>query len=231
MKKIKIYVLTTRDKDRVHRMERLLDGVEFNFVDSLSVDELKRIENKFAKESLKFRKKAIMLGEFGAFSTHSMAWKLVDESNEMGIIIEDSADFVKDASVLFSDDVYNQIINNGLISFTDYDHNVVRPKNKPVLFDDLKLKKAFPIRCYGITPETARTLLEHMDMTGMVQPVDKWMSIYKLSGVSGFLSNIGIAIRAPKNELKSIANARRGKVSFNPLNLIYRRINKIRYKY
>ncbi len=147
----------------------------------------------------------------------------------MDIGIEDSADFIKDAALLLSDDVHDQIVNCGLISFTDYNHEIERPDDKPILFADLKLNKAFPIRCYGLKPETADILLEHMNKSGMIQPVDKWISIYKLSGVSGFLSNIGIAVR--RSGLQSIANVRRGRSSYNPLNLLYRRINKIKYEY
>ncbi|MGR5299536.1 glycosyltransferase family 25 protein [Vibrio alfacsensis] len=228
-KKIKIYVLTTRNEERVQYLESLLDGIEFEFVESLSEDELRKIEDKFSKASLRFRKKAMMLGEFGAFVVHSMAWERICKSKEVGIVIEDSADFIQDASILLSDEVYNQVVSCGLVSFTDYDYGVERPDDKPVLFDDLKVNKAFPIRCYGLTPETANILLNNMKNSGMVQPVDKWISIHKLSGVSGFLSNIGIAVR--RSGLKSIANVKRGKASFNPLNLLYRRINKIKYKY
>ncbi|MFB9134278.1 glycosyltransferase family 25 protein [Vibrio olivae] len=228
-KKVKVYVLTTRNEERVQHLESLLNDIEFEFIDSLGVDELKELEDKFSKDSLRFRKKALMLGEFGAFSTHSRAWERISKSKEISIVIEDSADFVEDPSILLSEDVYNQIVSSGLISFTNYEKELGKSINKPVLFNELKANKAFPIRCYGITPETANTLLNNLRVSGMVQPVDKWISIYKLSGVSGFLSDLGIAVR--RNGVQSIANVKRGKTSFNPLNLLYRRINKIKYKY
>lgn len=227
--KINIYVLTTGNEERVKHLNMHLSGIDFEFIQSLKLEELKDLEDEFSSESLKFRKKAIMLGEFGAFSTHSIAWEHISKSNEIGIIIEDSADFIQEASILLSNDIYKQIVNCGLVSFTDYDYKVDRPNDKPVLFDSLKLNKAFPIRCYGMTPKIANVLLSNMKKSGMILPVDKWMSIYNFSGVSGFLSNIGVVVR--REGLQSIANKKRGKVSFNPLNLLYRRINKIKYKY
>ena len=227
-----IYVLTTRNEERVQHLNFLLNGIDFEFIDSLGIDELKKLENEFSKESLKYRKKALMIGEFGAFSTHSMAWEKILKSNELGIIIEDSADFVQDASLLLSEEVRQQIVNCGLVSFSVHPDRHSNSKYKdmgPILFNEIASKKAYPIRCYGLTPGVAKTLLKNMDKTGMIQPVDKWMSIYKMSGVSGFLSNVSVATR--KKDLKSIANVRRGKASLNPLNLIYRRINKIKYKY
>ncbi len=230
-----IYVLTTRNEERVNYLKFLLNDIRFEFVDSLDVEKLKELENKFSEESLKYRKKALMLGELGAFSTHSVAWEKVLNSNEPGIIIEDSADFVKDSSLLLSEEVHKQILAYGLVSFSVYSDRHARLKDKtiypdkPILFNDIAPNRAYPIRCYGLTPDIANTLLKNLDKKGMIQPVDKWISIYRISGVSGFLSNIGIATR--KKGLKSIANVKRGKSSLKPLNLIFRRINKLKYKY
>ncbi|WP_407531590.1 hypothetical protein [Vibrio parahaemolyticus] len=63
----------------------------------------------------------------------------------------------------------------------------------------------------------------------MVMPVDRWMGTPKLSGLFGFVSNIGVAIR--RHGVTSIANVRRGKASYNPLNLIFRAFNKHKYQY
>ena len=167
-----------------------------------------------------------MLGEFGAFKT-AMAWERIAKSGEAGIIIEDSADFVRDASILLSDEVRNQINNGGLVSFNDYEFKL--HPDRPTLFSDVPLRKAFPIRCYGITPRRANVLLSMLNKTGMVLPVDRWMGTPKLSGLFGFVSNIGVAIR--RSNANSIANVRRGKASFNPLNLIFRAINKLKYQY
>ncbi|MCS0046850.1 glycosyltransferase family 25 protein [Vibrio antiquarius] len=225
-KQIKIYVLTTMNKERVEFMKKLLKDVNFEFVESLGTEALKELEAKYARKSLRFRKKALMLGELGAFKTHAMAWERIAKSGEAGIIIEDSADFVRDASILLSDEVRNQINNCGLISFTDYEYKL--HPNRPTLFRDIPLRKAFPIRCYGITPHRANVLLSMLNKTGMVLPVDRWMGTPKLSGLFGFVSNIGVAIR---RNTTSIANVRRGKASYNPLNLIFRAINKHKYQY
>lgn len=83
-------------------MCQLLKGVNFEFVESLDTEDLKELEAKYARKSLRFRKKALMLGELGAFKTHAMAWERIAKSGEAGIIIEDSADFVRDASILLS---------------------------------------------------------------------------------------------------------------------------------
>lgn len=208
-------------------MKQLLKDVNFEFVESLGTEALKELEAKYARKSLRYRKKALMLGEFGAFKTHAMAWERIAKSGEAGIIIEDSADFVRDASILLSDEVRNQINNCGLVSFTDYEFKL--HPDRPTLFSDIPLRKAFPIRCYGITPRRANALLSMLNKTGMVLPVDRWMGTPKLSGLFGFVSNIGVAIR--RSNASSIANVRRGKASFNPLNLIFRAINKIKYQY
>lgn len=208
-------------------MKQLLKDVNFEFVESLGTEALKELEAKYARKSLRYRKKALMLGEFGAFKTHAMAWECISKSGEAGIIIEDSADFVRDASILLSDEVRNQINNCGLVSFTDYEFKL--HPDRPTLFSDIPLRKAFPIRCYGITPRRANVLLSMLNKTGMVLPVDRWMGTPKLSGLFGFVSNIGVAIR--RSNATSIANVRRGKASFNPLNLIFRAINKLKYQY
>ncbi|EGQ8018478.1 glycosyl transferase [Vibrio alginolyticus] len=207
-------------------MKQLLKDVNFEFVESLSTEALKELEAKYARKSLRYRKKALMLGEFGAFKT-AMAWERIAKSGEAGIIIEDSADFVRDASILLSDEVRNQINNGGLVSFTGYEFKL--HPDRPTLFSDVPLRKAFPIRCYGITPRRANVLLSMLNKTGMVLPVDRWMGTPKLSGLFGFVSNIGVAIR--RSNATSIANVRRGKASFNPLNLIFRAINKLKYQY
>ncbi|ELB2903494.1 glycosyltransferase family 25 protein [Vibrio alginolyticus] len=226
-KQIKIYVLTTMNKERVEFMKQLLKDVNFEFVKSLGTEALKELEAKYARKSLRYRKKALMLGEFGAFQTHAMAWRRIVESGEAGIIIEDSADFVRDASILLSNEVRNQINNCGLVSFTDYEFKL--HPDRPTLFSDIPLRKAFPIRCYGITSRRASVLLSMLNKTGMVLPVDRWVGTPKLSGLFGFVSNIGVAIR--RSNAISIANVRRGQASFNPLNLIFRAINKIKYQY
>ncbi|HHX8642038.1 TPA: glycosyltransferase family 25 protein [Vibrio diabolicus] len=226
-KQIKIYVLTTMNKERVEFMKQLLKDVNFEFVESLGTEALKELEAKYARKSLRYRKKALMLGEFGAFKTHAMAWERVAKSGEAGIIIEDSADFIRDASTLQSDEVRNQINNCGLVSFTDYEFKLY--PDRPTLFSDIPLRKAFPIRCYGITPRRANVLLSMLNKTGMVLPVDRWMGTPKLSGLLGFVSNIGVAIR--RSNATSIANVRRGKTSYNPLNLIFRAMNKLKYQY
>lgn len=208
-------------------MKQLLKDVNFEFVESLGTETLKELEAKYARKSLRYRKKALMLGEFGAFKTHAMAWERIAKSGEAGIIIEDSADFVRDASILLSDEVRNQINNCGLVSFTDYEFKL--HPDRPTLFSDIPLRKAFPIRCYGITPRRANVLLSMLNKTGMVLPVDRWMGTPKLSGLFGFVSNIGVAIR--RSNATSIANVRRGKASYNPLNLLFRAINKIKYQY
>ncbi|MCR9599061.1 glycosyl transferase [Vibrio alginolyticus] len=208
-------------------MKQLLKDVNFEFVESLGTEALKELEAKYARKSLRYRKKALMLGEFGAFKTHAMAWERIAKSGEEGIIIEDSADFVRDASILLSDEVRNQINNCGLVSFTDYEFKL--HPDRPTLFSDIPLGKAFPIRCYGITPRRANVLLSMLNKTGMVLPVDRWMGTPKLSGLFGFVSNIGVAIR--RSNATSIANVRRGKASYNPLNLLFRAINKIKYQY
>ncbi|HHX8345741.1 TPA: glycosyltransferase family 25 protein [Vibrio alginolyticus] len=226
-KQIKIYVLTTMNKERVEFMKQLLKDVNFEFVESLGTEALKELEANYARKSLRYRKKALMLGEFGAFKTHAMAWERIAKSGEAGIIIEDSADFVRDASILLSDEVRNQINNCGLVSFTDYEFKL--HPDRPTLFSDIPLRKAFPIRCYGITPRRANVLLSMLNKTGMVLPVDRWVGTPKLSGLFGFVSNIGVAIR--RSNATSIANVRRGKASYNPLNLLFRAINKIKYQY
>ncbi|NAW54793.1 hypothetical protein CAG67_12715 [Vibrio sp. V41_P2S12T139] len=131
-KQIKIYVLTTMNKERVEFMKQLLKDVNFEFVESLGTEALKELEAKYARKSLRYRKKALILGELGAFKTHAMAWERIVKSGEAGIIIEDSADFVRDASILLSDEVRNQIKNCGLVSFTDYEYKL--HPDRPTLF-------------------------------------------------------------------------------------------------
>lgn len=225
--KLNIYVLTTQNEERVNFMKKSLHDLEFNFVNSDTKENLLELEKKYKKISHKFRIKSMMFGEIGAFKTHAKAWQEIVDSNKPGIIIEDSADFVRDPSFLNSDECYELVQSCGLISFSDYQFKL--SPDKPTFFLDIPLKKAFPIRCYGITPFRAEILLDSMKKTAYVMPVDKWLSIPKLSGVFGFVSHIGIAIR--KRELSSIANQRKGQRTLNPINLCSRIKNKIKYKY
>lgn len=55
-KQIKIYVLTTMNKERVEFMKQLLKDVNFEFVESLSTEALKELEAKYARKSLRYRK-------------------------------------------------------------------------------------------------------------------------------------------------------------------------------
>ncbi|MUK76195.1 glycosyl transferase [Aliivibrio fischeri] len=224
---VNVYVLTTNDKARVDLISDKLSSIDFKFVKSDNEASLIQLAKEYRKISHQFRKKAMMPGEIGAFKTHAAAWQQIMKSNRPGIIIEDSADFVDDVSFLQSKQAYEQIKRCGLISFVDYPYKL--HFDKPTLFLDIPLKKAYPIRCYGLTPNRAAILLGSMNKKPYTMPVDKWMSIPKLSGCLGFVSHIGIAVRL--RDLKSIANKSKGDKSYNPLNLIYRLINKYKYKY
>jgi len=191
------------------------------------MDELKILEKEYESKSHKFRQKAIMAGEIGAFKTHAKAWKLISDSGYPGIIIEDNIDFILDPSKLLKNDIINLINDCGLISFSDFRYMLYH--NKPFIISYIKEKKPLPIICYGIVPERADNLIMSMKKTAYVIPVDKWLSIPKLCGVYGFVSHIRFAKR--RKGLVSIANKKKGNKTFNPINILFWGINKYKYKY
>lgn len=226
-KEIDIYVITTGDAQRSKRIENLLEAIKFNYVYSDSIDDLNFLAKEHKKKSHKFRQKAIMAGEVGAFKTHAAAWEKIIQSNKPSIIIEDNIHFIKDPKTLFNQEIINQIENCGLISFTDFSYK--KHPYQPFLISSIKEKKPLPIVCYGITPERAFNLISAMKKTAYVMPVDKWLSIPKLCGCYAFVSHITIAKRDPS--LTSIANRKKGKKAKNPICVFYWAVNKIKYRY
>lgn len=226
-KEIDIYVITTGDAQRSKRIENLLEEIKFNYVYSDSIDDLNFLAKEHKKKSHKFRQKAIMAGEVGAFKTHAVAWEKIIQSNKPSIIIEDNIHFIKDPKTLFNQEIINQIENCGLVSFTDFSYK--KHPYQPFLISSIKEKKPLPIVCYGITPERAFNLVSAMKKTAYVMPVDKWLSIPKLCGCYAFVSHITIAKRDPS--LTSIANRKKGKKAKNPICVFYWAVNKIKYRY
>lgn len=226
-KEIDIYVITTGDEQRSKRVEKSLETINFNYVHSTSIDELNVLAKEYRKKSHKFRQKAIMAGEVGAFKTHAAAWEKIIQSNKPSIILEDNIHFIKDPKKLFNQDIINQIESCGLISFTDFAYKKL--PYQPFLISSINEKKPLPIVCYGITPERAFNLISAMKKTAYVMPVDKWLSIPKLCGCYAFVSHITIAKRDPL--LTSIANKKKGKKAKNPICVLYWAFNKIKYRY
>lgn len=224
---LKVFVITTGNDERVARIQNYLKGIDFEFVYSDSYDDLLNLEKEYESYSHKFRQKAIMAGEIGCFKTHSQAWEKVIAFGQPAIIIEDNIEFLEDASRLLKDDVLNYIKSCGLVNFTNFSY--VLDAEKPFKVSDVKEKKPFPTVCYGIAPLRARDLLSSMKKTAYAVPIDKWLSIPKLSGCYGYISPVIIAKR--EDNLSSIANKRKGKKTFNPLNMIQRVINKVKYNY
>ncbi|EJG1990301.1 TPA: glycosyltransferase family 25 protein [Vibrio parahaemolyticus] len=224
---LKVFVITTGNEERVNRIQNYLKGIDFEFVYSDSYDDLLKLEKEYESYSHKFRQKAIMAGEIGCFKTHSQAWELIVASGTPAIVIEDNIEFIGEASRLLADDVLAYIQSCGLVNFTNFCY-ILDPE-KPFKISDVKEKKPFPTVCYGITPLRARDLLSSMKKTAYAVPIDKWLSIPKLSGCYGYISPIVVAKR--EDNLTSIANKRKGKKTFNPLNMIQRVINKVKFNY
>ncbi len=224
---LKIFVITTGDSERVSRIKQYLKEIDFEFVYSDSYEDLLELERKYKKYSHKFRQKAIMAGEIGCFKTHSKAWEKTVELSKPSIIIEDNVEFVDDISKLTSQDTLEYIQTYGLVNFTSFSY--LLDPTKPFKVSDVKEKKPFPTVCYGVTPMRAYDLLKHMRKTPYSLPIDKWLSIPKLSGCYGYISPLVFAKR--QEDLKSIANKRKGKKTINPINFLYRAVNKLKYKY
>ena len=226
-KKIEIYVITTGNDARLERVSQILHGFDLNFVFSEDFDVLSEKEKFYKKSSHRFRQKAIMAGEIGAFMTHSFAWERVVRSGKPAIIIEDNIDFIKPPSSLFSAEVIETVARCGVVSFTDFSYKISH--EDPFLISDVPQKKPLPIVCYGVTPERAETFLKAMKKHPYVLPVDKWMSVPRLCGCSCFVSPDSIAKRA--RGVTSIANKRKGERTLNPVNMLFWVINKSRYGY
>lgn len=226
-KQVRVYIITTGDKGRLYRLKNQLGELDYSYVISAPMRELNKLEIEWRSKSHKFRQKAIMAGEIGCFKTHRDAWKEIAESGEAGIIIEDNIDFMCKPDALNHPDFLSQIKQCGLICFTDFRYRA--DYEKPFIVSSLKEKRPFPTVCYGITPERAANLVRAADKTGFVLPVDKWLSIPELCGVYGYISNLTVAKR--KTGLASIANRKRGKKTFNPINMVFWAINKIKYGY
>lgn len=224
---INIYVITTGDAERIGRVKHFLSGLKFEFVQSDNLEELVVLEKRYKKISHKFRQKAIMVGEIGAFKTHSKAWERIIESKKPGIIVEDNIEFIKKPSFLMSKEVVDLVDSCGLISFSDFAYK--QSCEKPYIISSVPEKKPLPIVCYGITPERAFSLIKAMNKNAYVMPVDKWLSIPKLCGCNAFVSSFSIAKR--KDGLASIANRNKGEKSINPVNVFYWVKNKIKYCY
>lgn len=224
---LKIYVLTTGNEERVKRINEFLSDLNFEFIQSDSYQDLLILEKKYKRSSHKFRQKAIMAGEIGCFKSHTKAWEKIIESNTPSIIIEDNIEFIDNPKRLVSAEFDDLIRSCGLIGFTNLSYKLY--PHKPFIISSIPEKKPFPTVCYGLTPERAFNLLQSMKKNPYIMPIDKWLSIPKLSGCYGFISHIRIAKRA--NGLSSIANRKKGEKSINPINIFYWAKNKIKYNY
>ncbi|MFI3277135.1 glycosyltransferase family 25 protein [Vibrio sp.] len=224
---LKVFVITTGDKERVNNIKNYLEGIDFEFVYSDSYADLQKLEAQYEKYSHGFRQKAIMAGEIGCFKTHSQAWEKVIAHGKPTIVIEDNIEFIESASRLLEEDVLNYINLYGLVNFTNFSY--ILNAEKPFRVSDVKESKPFPTVCYGIMPLRARDLLSSMNKTAYAMPIDKWLSIPKLSGCYGYISPVVVAKR--QENLTSIANKRKGKKTFNPINMVKRVANKVKYNY
>ncbi|GAK22932.1 LOW QUALITY PROTEIN: hypothetical protein JCM19052_3544 [Vibrio sp. JCM 19052] len=222
---LKVFVITTGNEERVNRIQNYLKGIDFEFVYSDSYDDLLKLEKDYESYSHKFRQKASMAGEIGCFKTHSQAWELIVASGTPAIVIEDNIEFIGEASRLLADDVLAYIQSCGLVNFTNFCY-ILDPE-KPFKISDVKEKKPFPTVCYGITPLRARDLLSSMKKTAYSVPIDKWLSIPKLSGCYGYISQW----RKEKITLLALLINVRGKKLLIPLIMIQRIINKVKYNY
>ncbi len=224
---INIYVLTTGDEIRQSRVDKFLSGIKFEYVNSLPREKLDSMEKDYQVASHKFRPKAIMAGEIGAFHTHSQAWEKIAESRKPGIIIEDNVEFIEDPSQLLSSDVVQIIKDCGMVSFTDISF---KPSpDKPFIISEQGEGKPYPIVCYGVIPTRARNLLDKMERSKYVLPVDRWLSFPKMCGIYCYVSPLRFAIRAKKSDVSSIANKKKGKKTYNPYYIFHWAINRLRY--
>lgn len=224
---IKIYVITTQNPERVDRINQYLSGLNFEFVESDSFEKLTKLEKQYKSYSQKFRQKAIMAGEIGAFKTHSQAWEKVLKEQEPSLIIEDNIEFLTDPKELMSEDILEKIRICGLLSFSDISYKLF--PDKPFLVSALPDQKPLPIICYGITPERAQDLLTAFKKTAYSMPIDKWLSIPKLCRCYGFINHKSYAKR--KTGLASIANKKKGVKNLSILNFFCWILNKKKYKY
>ncbi|MCE3220324.1 glycosyl transferase [Vibrio diabolicus] len=224
---MKIFVITTGDEYRTNKIESYFKDIDFEFVYSKPYKELLLLEREYESYSHKFRQKAIMAGEIGCFNSHMQAWDKVITLGEPAIIIEDNIEFLCDPSILLSDSVLREVNECGLVNFSNFSYNL-NPGGK-FKISDVKEKKPFPTICYGITPLRAEDLSYRAKKTTYALPIDKWLSIPKMCGVYGYISSIVVSKR--EASLKSIANQKKGKKTFNPLNGIKRISNKIKFKY
>lgn len=224
---LKIYVITTGDQGRIDRIRDQLQGLDYHFILSKPMPVLEKMEKALRSKSHKYRQKAIMAGEIGAFSTHGEAWAEIEKTGVPGVIIEDNADFISDPKFLLDPLIKNQIVECGLVSFTDFRYQANH--REPFIVSSIKEKRPLPIVCYGVTPERAANLVRAIKKTSYILPVDKWLSIPELCGVYGYVSNLTLAKR--KKGLASIANKKRGRKTYNPINMVFWAINKIKYGY
>ncbi|BBM65899.1 hypothetical protein VA249_25450 [Vibrio alfacsensis] len=224
---VKFYVITTGNEERVARINRYFEGLDFEFVFSDPYEDFVELEKKYRNYSHKFRQKSIMAGEIGCFKTHTQAWLKVINSGKPGIIVEDNVEFIIKPSRLLEEDAIEYIFKCGLVNFTDFRY-ILDPFS-PYKISDVKEKRPFPTVCYGVTPFRAKNLIGGFSKTAYSLPIDKWLSIPKLSRCYGFMSPIIIAKRS--SDLSSIANTKKGRKTHNPMNMVIRLINKIRYDY
>ncbi len=224
---VDIYVLTTGDESRQSRINKFLSDIEFEYVNSLPREKLEGMEKVYQTASFKFRQKAIMAGEIGAFHTHSQAWKKIAEGKKPAIIIEDNIEFIEHPNNLLASEVVQMIKDCGMVSFTDISF---KPSpDKPFMISELSEGKPYPIVCYGMIPTRAQNLLSRMERTKYVVPVDRWLSFPKMCGIYCYVSPWRFAVRAKKSAVSSIANKKKGKKTYNPYYVLHWAVNRLRY--
>lgn len=220
---MKIYVLTTGNKDRMSMMERQLNSLnlKFEFIYSESIENLETENLAYGDRQLSFKSRKLSTGQFGAWKAHTSAWNRVVNDLEPAIVIEDNA-LIHQKIVL--NVIKCETIKLGMVSFseTGWRESATEPF--------IKTHGFFPLYIYGITPYFADMLLSRANKTGYSMQIDTWITKRLLSGISPFCSNTVIGSRMPRKSIATIAQKDLPKKAKSIKYKIIRMLNKRKYK-
>ncbi len=220
---MKIYVLTTGNKDRMSMMERQLNklNLKFEFIYSESIENLEAENSTYGERQLSFKSRKLSTGQFGAWKAHTSAWNRVVNDLEPAVVIEDNALIHQD---MVLDLIKEETIKLGMVSFSETGWR----ESATEAF--IKTHGFFPLYIYGITPYFADMLLSRANKTGYSMQIDTWITKRLLSGVSPFCSSTVIGSRMPRKSIATIAQKDLPKKTKSIKYKIIRMLNKRKYK-
>lgn len=220
---MKIYVLTVGNEQRLERIAKQLEGIDYELIYSESEEELKEYNKKYAERQLKFNTRTLGLGEMGAWRIHVRAWEKVAEHGSPCLIFEDNA-LIHSGLAEKLPQILEDTRNYGMISFAEHPRRSAT--NAPYEIN----RWALMLYMYGVTPFYADRALARVDKLGYTFAVDGWLRRVKLTQFKVFAAPYKMASRTPRSKLGSYAQKNIPKKSYKITHIFHRIVNKIKYR-